>query len=1132
MEQQIKDITIKTLTANSLKLLEQLPVGIIIFDKNFIIQYINQNLLRFGVTQQYDSTEYLHKDLKKIKIFDSISINKELKTLLNGESFEKELTRYKTLKNEEIPISIKGVPILQDKVFVGGILLIEDFKIAFKDVNKTFYSCGGFSDFISKIYDQYLIVDSAGKIIYRQKEPDPNNELPINYNNTDFRTIFGQSSSGSFSYYLDQVFANQKNISEIIPLKIDGKNYKIELSLIPLNMIIGKNKVIIALLKNITDKTDEYISKKEALELKKYSIITETIVDAVFGVNLNGSVNFWNKGAEKIYGYSRSEVFGKFIGKILPPINEKYFEKLKLELFKNNIWESELKIIVVKADKVEFISIRMGLLKSEEETSIIILSSIITERAKLERELRQSEERFRNIVINTQEYICTFDTNGKITYVNPFFLKTFRYAEDELLNMSLSDLIDDEFIINNKFDLKKIQKQKIRSFELKLKKKNGETVFVLANIAPVVELKGKPKYYNAVFVDITGKKQSEKDLLLIKSVFEASLDGIVVIENRKIILANNHFAAMFGLDELSGIIGTDPLDYVSDNEISKVAKIIQKLERGGERSARFEFKAKRQNQTMFYVENSIASYQINDTTFLVSVLRDVSQKRKAQTALEESEERYRSITENIDGFMWTSELVDNKLQTVFYTESVKKIIGFKSKEFLNDKKLWLKIIHPNDRKNVISKLKQLYSDPAEKFEELEYRVVNKNGNLLWIRNKINIIRNEKGEIQKVFGLVNDITIEKRAEEGLKKSANELKTLNDTKDRFISIISHDLRTPFSSILGFTDILLNERNLSEEKRIQFISFIQESSKNMLSLVNSLLDWTRLQTGRMKFEPQRINARFVVTSAIEMLSGTALKKNISLHSKINSNIFVNADENLLLQVFNNLISNAIKFTKSAGSIIIDAVPVLEKRSVRFSVKDTGVGIDTQNINKLFRVDTKFTLEGTLGEKGSGLGLSLCREIIEKHGGTIWVESEIGAGTEFIFTIPTSSTNILLVDDAKTDRLLYKKLLKSFVPNYNIVEAANGKEAYDIVKSSPPALIITDHLMPVMSGIDLVKQIDLDDKIKIKPPVIVLSSDLNAGIIQNYKDIGLEYIFPKPVGLDKFKHAIDESLKKIILG
>lgn len=1131
MEQQIKNITIKTLTANSLKLLEQLPVGIIIFDKNFIIQYINQNLLRFVVTKQYDSMKYLHKDLRKINIFNGLSINKELNTLLNGESFERELTRYKTLKNEEIPILIKGVPILQDKVFVGGILLIEDFKIAFKDINKAFYSCEGFGDFISRIYDQYLIVDSAGNIIYRQKEQNPNNKLPLNYNNTDFRTIFGQSSSGSFSYYLDQVFTNQKNITEIISLEVDYENYIIELSLIPLNIIIGENKVVIALLKNITDKIDEYISKKEALELKKYSIITETIVDAVFGVNLNGSINFWNKGAEKIYGYSRSEVYGKFIGKILPPINEKYFEKLKLELIQNNIWESELKI-VGKANKVEFISIRMGLLKSEEETSIIILSSIITERAKLERELRQSEERFRNIVINTQEYICTFNTNGKITYVNPFFLKTFRYAEDELLNMSLTDLIDDEFIINNKFDLKKIQKQKIRSFELKLKKKNGETVFVLANISPVAELKGKPKYYNAVFVDITGEKQSEKDLLLIKSVFEASLDGIVVIENRKIILSNNHFAVMFGVDELSEIIGTDPLDYVSDNEINKVAKIIQKLERGSERSARFEFKAKRQNQTMFYVENSIASYQINDTTFLVSVLRDVSEKRKAQIALEESEERYRSITENIDGFMWTSELINNKLQTVFYTESVKKIIGFKSKEFLNDKKLWLKIIHPNDRKNVISKLKQLYSDPAKKFDELEYRVVNKNGNLLWIRNKINIIRNEKGEIQKVFGLVNDITIEKRAEEGLKKSAEELKTLNDTKDRFISIISHDLRTPFSSILGFTDILLNERNLSEEKRIQFISFIQDSSKNMLSLVNSLLDWTRLQTGRIKFEPQRINARFVVTSAIEMLSGNALKKNISLHSKINSNIFINADENLLLQVFNNLISNAIKFTKPGGSITIDAFLAAEKRSVQFSVKDTGVGIETQNINKLFRVDTKFTLEGTLGEKGSGLGLSLCREIIEKHGGTIWVESEIGVGTEFIFTIPTSSTNILLVDDAKTDRLLYKKLLKSFVPNYNIIEAANGKEAYDIVKSSPPALIITDHLMPVMSGIDLVKQIDLDDKIKIKPPVIVLSSDLNDGIIQNYRDIGLEYIFSKPVGLDKFKHAIDESLKKIILG
>jgi signal transduction histidine kinase len=178
-------------------------------------------------------------------------------------------------------------------------------------------------------------------------------------------------------------------------------------------------------------------------------------------------------------------------------------------------------------------------------------------------------------------------------------------------------------------------------------------------------------------------------------------------------------------------------------------------------------------------------------------------------------------------------------------------------------------------------LKAFYHDITRVSSQFEYRIINNLGSVVWIKNKINVLRGDDGKIQKVFGLTSDITLSKRAEEELKKSADDLKILNETKDRFISIISHDLRTPFSSILGFTDMLLSDRNLSEDKQIQYISYIQESSRNMLSLVNGLLDWTRLQTGRIQFEPQRLNAKYIITKSIQMLSGVALQKNINLVS-----------------------------------------------------------------------------------------------------------------------------------------------------------------------------------------------------------------------------------------------------------
>ena len=507
----------------------------------------------------------------------------------------------------------------------------------------------------------------------------------------------------------------------------------------------------------------------------------------------------------------------------------------------------------------------------------------------------------------------------------------------------------------------------------------------------------------------------------------------------------------------------------------------------------------------------------------------MTEEKKAQNALLLSEERYRSISENINECIWTAERQKGKLKVVFYTPAVKKITGYSTEEYLNDSSLWKKIIHPDDTDEVVSKFHNFYGDVARSSDVFEYRVIDVLGNIIWIENRINVVRDVKGEIQKIFGIISDISLSKRAEDELKKSAQNLQELNETKDRFISIISHDLRTPFSSILGFTDILLNDKDIEEERRIQYIQFIQESSKSMLSLVNSLLDWTRLQTGSIKFEPDRINAKYLIDKSMQILSGVAIQKKIKLISELEKDFFIHADEGLISQVFNNLLSNAIKFTKPEGTIRISAYANVEKKQVEFSVKDNGVGIRKEDIYKLFKIDTKYTTSGTAGEKGSGLGLSLVNDIIRKHGGEIWVESELGKGTTFTFSIPVASANILLVDDAKTDRMLYAKLIRSLISNYNILEAVDGKQALEIIKQSLPALVITDHKMPVMNGYDLVKQLNITE-LKYKPPVIILSSDINKSIEAEYKEMGVEYVFQKPVNLADFKNAIERSLRKAI--
>jgi CheY-like chemotaxis protein len=352
-------------------------------------------------------------------------------------------------------------------------------------------------------------------------------------------------------------------------------------------------------------------------------------------------------------------------------------------------------------------------------------------------------------------------------------------------------------------------------------------------------------------------------------------------------------------------------------------------------------------------------------------------------------------------------------------------------------------------------------------------------------------------------------------------------MNETKDRFLSIVSHDLKTPFSSILGFTDLLLNDEGLSEIERKQYIKFIQESSSSMLALVNSLLDWNRLQTGRIKFEPEKIEVQKIIEKCFNTVVGTAIKKKIKLVSNIEDNLYIFADKQLTIQVFNNLISNAVKFTSEGGVITVSGSPAKKTRFFEFSVKDTGIGIKEENQKKLFGIDAKFSTEGTAGEKGTGLGLSLVKEIIEKHGGTIRVESEYGKGSDFRFTLPVASANILLVDDSKTDRLLYSKILRTITPDYSIETASNGKEALSLISQSAPALIITDHHMPLLNGFALVKELK-KSLTKSKPPVIVLSSDLDMNLVDQYNLAGVEYVFHKPVNLSDFKLAVEKSLKK----
>jgi PAS domain S-box-containing protein len=263
-----------------------------------------------------------------------------------------------------------------------------------------------------------------------------------------------------------------------------------------------------------------------------------------------------------------------------------------------------------------------------------------------------------------------------------------------------------------------------------------------------------------------------------------------------------------------------------------------------------------------------------------------------------------------------------------------------------------------------------------------------------------IVKSHKNEI---LLLLRDVTSQKLNEFQILKIAEDLKQINDTKDKFVSIIAHDVRTPIIALIGYAEILADDIDELQKSEIkEFASSIVEISKQTIGLLTNLLEWSRLQTGRIEFHPAPLNAYSISENTIALLTSNAEQKNITIINKIDKESFIYADDNMMQSIFNNLITNAIKFTNRNGLITLTAKRLDDM--IHFSVKDNGVGMDEDKSLMLFEVGKSFTTPGTTNEKGSGLGMILCKDFVKKHGGEIWVESISGKGSEFFFTIPVS--------------------------------------------------------------------------------------------------------------------------------
>jgi len=402
---------------------------------------------------------------------------------------------------------------------------------------------------------------------------------------------------------------------------------------------------------------------------------------------------------------------------------------------------------------------------------------------------------------------------------------------------------------------------------------------------------------------------------------------------------------------------------------------------------------------------------------ILGIMTDITERKLAEEKIRQSEARYKLLLKSITDYIYSVEIKNGVHVSTRHHPGCLTVTGYTPEEFIADKRLWIDMVFFYDQPLV-----EHYADLLMRGEEippLEHRIMNKNGTVKWIRNTYVLKRNPAGEVTGYDGLISDITERKKAEEELRRYRDHLEVLvkertaeleaekeraesaDRLKSAFLATMSHELRTPLNSIIGFTGILLQEKPgpLNTEQKKQ-LGMAQNSARHLLSLINDVLDISKIEAGQLKVHIEEFSLTEVIEKVAELTAPIALKKNLGLTTQTDAGVgLIRSDRLRVQQILINIVNNALKFTES-GSVRIHAEN--DGNMIKISVSDTGIGIEPEKIEMLFKPFMQIDTGLTRKHEGTGLGLSICKKLLVLLDGSITVQSEFGKGSTFTIHLP----------------------------------------------------------------------------------------------------------------------------------
>ncbi|MEG4105460.1 PAS domain S-box protein [Microcoleus sp. S13_C5] len=849
-------------------------------------------------------------------------------------------------------------------------------------------------------------------------------------------------------------------------------------------------------LENLVGERTDALQKSQA----RFAGILEIANDAIISVDRTQRITLFNQGAEKMFGYKIEDILGKPLNILLPeqfrdahPQHVKQFAQSSTRARRMG---ERGEILGRRQDGTQFSAeASISKLEMRDETVFTVIMRDISDRKQIEMALRNSEEQFRHAFEDASIGMAIVSLDGHWIKVNPALCQILGYSSEELLALTFQDITHPDDLDLDLSYANQLLAGTISTYQLEKRyfHKQGHIIWIILNGSLVQDEQGTPLHFISQIQEITARKEAQKTLELQSVIMNNMAGGVCLIKASDLIIVytNPTFDAMFGYTEgeLAGqSVGV--LNYV-DTKVTPdvtVLDIVTQIEQTGE--AKYEVHNIKKDGTVFWCRVHSSRFEHPEYgTVYVAVQEDATELKLAEQALQATTNRLNFLLNYSPVVIFSSKPTGDYGAT-FISENIKDVLGYESSEFLEDSKFWVNHLHPDDVEPVLKGLANVY---VNDFYLHEYRFRRSDGVYRWMLGQLRLIRDNSGTPVEILGYLIDISDRKQAELEFQ-YANEA---NQAKTVFLANMSHELRTPLNSILGFTQLMSYEKNLtpSLQERLQIVN---RSGRHLLDLINDILDLSKIESGRMTLNLSDFDLTNLLASLEEMFQVKVQSKELQLIFDLAPDLpkFVHSDEKKLYQVFVNLLGNAIKFTNQGSVTLRVRAAKTDKTSCHlcFEVEDTGVGIAPPEIDKLFKVFVQAEAGKNLSQ-GSGLGLAISQKLVKLMGGLIRVKSTLNRGSTFSFEIPVQlpqaeslppesinqkvislapgqpTYRILIVEDLEDNRRLLAEILTSV--GFEVREAKQGVEALSLWESWRPHLILMDLRMPIVDGYTAIKYI-----------------------------------------------------------